>query len=117
MVLTLKEGARKARKHHQCWHCYRSIAPGSMYGYQTNAYDGSVYTLQWHLDCDACATECHRLSGNVYDDDGFPPLRDEWLDSGEYLSECDNWRGLYPHVVARMELTDQLREARTHDQP
>jgi len=111
MVATIANGTRKARVHHQCWHCYRSIAPETVYGYQTNAYDGSVYTLKWHLDCDACAAECHRLSEHVYDDEGFPPLRDEWIDCGEYDNECNNWRGFYPHVVARMELTDQLREA------
>ena len=47
---------------------------------------------------------------SYYDDEGFPPLRDDWCDSGEYENECNNMRGLYPHVVARMELTDQLRK-------
>lgn len=110
MVATIMNGQRKARKHHQCWHCYRSISPGTVYGMQTNVYDGRVYTLKWHIDCDECSMECHRLSEHYYDDEGLPPLRDQWIDSGEYLSECDNWRGFYPHVVARMELSDQLRD-------
>lgn len=49
------------------------------------------------------------MSEHYCDDEGIPPLRDQWIDSGEYRYECDNWRGFYPHVVARMELTDQLR--------
>lgn len=109
MVTNLANGTRRARKHHQCWHCYRDIAPGETYGFQSNVYDGRAYTLKFHLDCEACSSECRRLSGNDYYDEGYPPLRDEWIDNGEYKNECDNWRGFFPHVVARMELTDQLR--------
>lgn len=112
MVTVLLEGTRKARKHHQCWHCYRSIAPGATYGFQNNVCDGSAYTLKWHQDCEAMATEMRKISGHVYDWEGFQPLRDEMCESGEYQSDCNGWRGFYPHVVARMELTDQLREAR-----
>ena len=111
MVKTINQGTRTARKHHQCFECYRSIAPKTAYGFQTNVYDGAVYTLAWHLDCQECAHEYRKIGGMRYDDEGFPPLRDEWCESGEYERECGWWRGLYPHVVARMELTDQLREA------
>lgn len=52
------------------------------------------------------------MTDNNYDWEGFPPLRDDWIDSGEYQIECDKWRVFYPHVIARMELTDQLREDR-----
>jgi hypothetical protein len=41
--------------------------------------------------------------------DGFGPLRDDLIDSGEYLEMLEMFRGRYPHVVCRMELTDQLR--------
>ena len=112
MVTVLVGSTRKARKYHKCWHCYNAIAPSQVYGYQTNVYDGNVYTLKWHLDCEDCAHECRKLSDHNYDWEGFPPLRDDWIDSGEYQNECNNWRGFYPHVVARMELIDQLREAR-----
>lgn len=108
----LQDGTRRARRHHQCFHCYRFIAPGEEYGFQNIACDGSVYTLRWHIDCEECAHECRVAAGNIYGDEGFGPLRDEWCDSGEYQNECDWWRGHYPHVVARMELTDQLWEAR-----
>ena len=112
MVHTLSHGTRKAAKPHQCFHCYLSIAPGESYGYQSNLCDGAFYVLKWHLDCEECAEECRRAAAHDYTDDGWGPLRDDWLDNGEYQRECDAWRGFYPHVVARMELTDQLREAR-----
>ncbi len=109
MVVVLAQGERTARKHHQCFECYRYIAPSERYGFQSNVYDGSAYTLRWHLDCQECALEYRKICGHTYEDEGFPPLRDEWCESGEFDRECDWWRGLYPHVVARMELTDQLR--------
>lgn len=111
MLQSLNRGIRKARKHHRCFHCCRHIAPGETYGFQTNKYD-DVYTIAWHLDCEELASKCSDLSENYYDDEGFQGLRDEWCDNGEYYAECDRWRGYYPHVVARMELSDQLREAR-----
>ena len=114
MVQMLSQGARKAKKRHQCYHCGRDIAPGETYGFQTNKYD-YVYTIAWHLDCEELAAECRLLSEHTYDDEGWQGLRDEWCDSGEYLNECNAWRGRYPHVVARMELSDQLRKARIPD--
>ncbi|RWR28800.1 hypothetical protein D2T31_11850 [Sinirhodobacter populi] len=110
-VQVLMQGTRKARKPHQCFHCYRTIAPGEAYGFQNNVYDNRAYTLRWHLDCEECANETRNVS-DLYGDEGFGPLRDEWCNSGEYDAECNNWRGFFPHVVARMELTDQLRAAR-----
>lgn len=108
----LAAGTRIARKHHQCFECYRYIAPGEKYGFQNNVYDGRAYTLKYHLDCAECASEWRKAGSAYYDDEGYGPLRDEWLEGGEYKSECDNWRGFYPHVVARMELTDQIRGSR-----
>jgi hypothetical protein len=91
------------------------IGIGAVHGHQTNVYDGRVYTLRWHLDCEACAAAYRKEAGLQFDyEDGFPPLRDDWVDGCEYKWECNRWRGLYPHVIARMELTDQLREPTTH---
>lgn len=112
-ITVLSEGTHVARKERQCFHCYRMIASGETYGYQTNKYD-QVYTITYHLDCAACAAECQALA-DPYWDEGWGPLRDEWCDSGDYERECEAWRGHYPHVVARMELTDQLREARRNN--
>lgn len=110
MTITLSCGTRRASKTHRCFHCCRDIAPGQIYGFQTNKYD-YIYTITWHLDCEALASDCRRLHDHYYDDEGWPGLRDEWCDSGEYFNECNAWRGHYPHVIARMELSDQLREA------
>ena len=111
MVQILAEGTRRARKPHQCFHCQRHIQRGETYGFQTNKYD-HVYTIAWHLDCEELAAKYRALSAHDYNEEGWPGLRDEWCDSGEYISECNSWRGHFPHVVARMELSDQLREAR-----
>ncbi len=108
MVQMLNQGIRKARKPHQCFHCYRDIVPGETYGFQTNKYD-HVYTIAWHLDCEELAAKYRDLTGHHYDDEGWQGLRAEWCENGEYYTECDAWRGHYPHVVARMELSDQLR--------
>ena len=110
MTTVLSEGLRIARKRHLCFHCGRDIPPGSRYGFQTCKYD-HVYTLSWHEDCDALSTECLRLYGYDYEDEGYPGLRERWCDSGEYFQELDAWRGFYPHVICRMELTDQLSNA------
>ncbi len=110
MSQTLAQGERRARKPHQCFHCCRYIAPGETYGFQTNKYD-YVYTICWHLDCEALASECRKLADIDGGDEGWPGLREQWCESGEYYRECEAWRGFYPHVVARMELSDQLRGA------
>lgn len=108
MVTIISEGTRRARKPRRCFHCCRDIALGETYGFQTNKYD-HVYTIAWHLDCEALAAECRALADHDYYDEGWPGLREDWCDQGEYFNECSNWRGFYPHVIARMELTDQLR--------
>lgn len=112
MVDQLSHGTRKARKPHQCFDCHREIPIGTEYKYQTNVYEGRVYTICQHIDCADCARQYQSDRGpHYYDDDGVPPMRDDWINSGEYEVNCDAYRGFYPHVIARMELTDQLREA------
>jgi hypothetical protein len=112
MIESLASGTRTARKPHRCFHCCRAIAPGTKYGYQTNKYD-YVYTISWHLDCEKLASEYRELIGQYYDGDGegWRGLREDWCDSGEYHINCDDFRGFYPHVIARLELTDQLWDA------
>lgn len=110
MVTRISCGTRKARKPRQCFDCYREIPIGATYAFQNNIYDGRFYTLFQHVDCAACARKYQMDCGHhYYDDDGCPPLRDDWLNSGAYEENCDAYRGFFPHVVARMELTDQLR--------
>lgn len=111
MIESIGYGIRRARKSHQCFECYRTIEAKTEHHFQTNIYDDRIYTLYSHLDCNECASLYRDDVGWADYDDGYPPLRDEWIDSGEYEKLCAEYRGLYPHVVARMELTDQLHEA------
>jgi hypothetical protein len=107
MVTVIAEGTRTARVRHRCFHCERGIAPGTRYGFQTNKYD-YVYTIAWHLDCEALASQV-RDDCDYLGDEGWEGLRDHWCSSGEYYAMLDEYRGHFPHVIARMELTDQLR--------
>lgn len=113
----LAGGTRRARKHHQCFDCYRSIAPGETYSFQSSVCDGSAYTLRQHLDCRDLATQYRRDVGLEYYayDDGFGPLQDEWADSGEHDALCDQYRGQFPHAVTRMEWADQIADFRMAD--
>lgn len=115
-IQVLAEGTRRARMYHQCFDCYRSIAPGDLYAFQTCKYD-DVYTIAQHLDCRDLAREYRCDVGlTAYDyDDGLPPLADDWRDSGEHDALCDVYRGRYPHVICRFELSDQLAEIRRTD--
>lgn len=110
MTIVLNEGTRTARKSHQCFECYRAIEQGTRYGFQTCKHE-HVYTLSWHLDCHAFGCEWRALTAEIWDDEGYGPLRDSICESGEYEEVLADFRGKYPHVVCRMELTDQLREA------
>lgn len=116
-ITILSEGTRKARKHHQCYECYRSIGPGQVYEYQTCKYD-YVYTLKFHKDCRAASLEycrVNRISPWDFDFGGYPPLADIISDGGEFKTDVDAMRGKFPHVACRLELTEQLAEARLLD--
>lgn len=103
----LQEGNRVARKHHQCYHCGKYVAPGETYSYQNCVADGTAYRIKWHTDCqelfDRWVTDANLHS---YDfDDGYPPLYEAWSDEGgdAMALNCDFYRGRYPAVVARIE--------------
>lgn len=116
-IQVVAEGTRRARKHHQCFDCYRSISPGESYAFQTCIMDDSAYTICQHIDCRDLANEYRHDAGtDIYDyDDGFPPLKDEWGDSGEHDRLCDEYRGQFPHAVCRMEWSDQIADIRLAD--
>jgi len=107
-VTQLTRGQRKVRKPHQCFHCYKMIAPGETANFQTNKGD-YVYTLYTHPDCDALWDAYFKDSGlSPWDyDDGYPPLHDEWIESGEFENLCGVYRGQFPHAVCRLELNEQ----------
>ena len=115
MTREIGRGARRTRKRHQCFQCYRSIPIGTEAAFFTGAMDDYAYTLYSHPDCQEAADD---YFSTAWPDDyweGYPPLRDALMDSGEYEFELARMRGLFPHVVCRMELTEQLHEARHAD--
>lgn len=108
-------GNRRARKPHQCFHCYRTIAKGEYYKYSTCVYD-SIYTLKMHIDCDEFAAK-YMKDTNYSDfyDEGYPPVADlfsDALSSSEREDVCNSYRGHYPHVITRLEHNHQDQEMR-----
>jgi hypothetical protein len=111
-VQRLSETRPVARKHHRCWHCNRMIAPGQRYLRQFLVCDGT-YTLAMHEDCDALWETYWVDIGESYywsHEDGNPPLIEDWRGSGEFQNLCDDYRGLFPHAVTRLEWWDQKVE-------
>ena len=53
MPIELSRSERKARKPHQCYHCYRTIPAADVRDVFTGVEDGRAYTLHSHLDCQA----------------------------------------------------------------
>ena len=100
----------RARKHHRCDYCGRSIAPGERYRRSALKYD-DLYVWMSHLDCDEMALEHHRISNYGYCEDGIGPLYEDT----DLLDNLDYWRGEYPHVVCRLELNIQLSDIRWRD--
>lgn len=52
MPVTLDHGKRRARKAYRCGMCGARINPGDHHAFQTNVYDGRVYTWRDCLACD-----------------------------------------------------------------
>lgn len=107
MVEVICEEHIVARKHHRCFHCHRSIAPGTKHRKST-LKDDHVYTLRFHPDCEALWDQYFAdadLYWADYQYDGYPPIYDDWWESGEFENMCDQYRGLFPHAIARLELT------------
>ena len=51
-----------ARKDHHCDFCWDTILKGEKYRFQTNVFDGDIYTWKNHLRCGEIASEL-----NMYD--------------------------------------------------
>jgi len=96
------------RKHHHCYNCGGTIAPGVIHDKATLKYD-HVYTLRSHIDCQAAADD-YISHGYAPDyDDGVPPLY-EMIENGDGQYDLDAMRGHWPHVVCRIELGWQKSE-------
>lgn len=105
MVEILSDQRVKGRKHHQCYHCYRSIVPGEEHRKETYKNDDHLYSLRFHDDCQALWDRYEKDADLRYYDfyDGYPPMHDHWVDSGEVQELCDQYRGFFPHAVTRIE--------------
>lgn len=111
MVELLSQTTPKAAKSHRCWDCGRWIAKGERHIVNAMVNDGQAYRLRSHMDCHAAALE-YIAEGYPPDyDDGIPPLH-EMIWNGDGQRDLDAMRGHWPHVVCRLELTQQLRDAR-----
>ena len=110
-AILLDSGTRKARKAHQCFHCYRPIRRGEDYSFSTCKGDGRVYTLAMHPDCMTAAYFFIDTILNAHPndwDEGYPPLMDMVCDNdGQY--DIDALRGRFPHVACRLEFCKQKR--------
>jgi hypothetical protein len=109
-VILLDSGTRKARKTHQCFHCYRPIPRGEEYSFSTCKHD-HVYTLAMHTDCLKASDFFLGTTFNAHSfnlDDGYPPLMDMvWDNDGQH--DIDALRGHFPHVACRLEFHAQKR--------
>lgn len=116
-VETISDGNRVARKHHTCFHCSGTIAPGDIHRVGTFKYDDHVYTLRTHHDCDQLWAEYETAAGLSWWDfeEGYPPLIDEWREGGCFDELCSDYRGMFPGPVTRMEYRDQIAEIKWAD--
>ena len=106
------EGIRTARKTHQCFDCYRPIYAGESYKFTVCIHNGAAYTLKQHFDCRDAAVFYRKAAGLHFRDfeDGYPPLADMIDNCGEFEADMALLRGRFPHVVCRMEFTQQIAE-------
>jgi hypothetical protein len=80
MVTTIDSGQRNARKDYRCGLCGTRIHRGDRHAFQTNVYDGRVYT--WR-DCLACDRD--GVLSFVSDWDGG------WSDEGVDYEKAVEW--------------------------
>lgn len=101
------ERRQKARKSHQCFHCYRHVKRGEEYSRQFVVDGGDHWVIKYHLDCDKLSQKFNAETDlyGFYDDDGVPPVYDSITDSGDFGAICDEYRGRFPHAVTRLEYT------------
>ena len=107
-----------ARKNYKCEHCAKLIAAGASHTKVAGKFDGEFYSVRVHSDC-------HQLWGKVFENWGDPydgmPYRfsDVFVESGDPIgsqAELDEWRGLFPHAVCRVEFhLRKFLEDQPHD--
>lgn len=101
------EYARKARKHHHCAICRRSIAPGTEYTVYAGVWQGDFSSAKMHTDCRAVWNDLFSDWGDS-NEGMLHDLLEVFSDSGELWAaqeSLDALRGQYPHAVTRLEFT------------
>ena len=95
----------KARKDHWCDECGRPIRRGTIYTKQVNKDGGDIWTFRAHTDCMELGT-AYRNKHNCWRGHG------DFLPMYELIEphEMNEWRGLFPHAVCRLEFTHQTRD-------
>jgi hypothetical protein len=100
---------RVAAKPHRCYDCMRDIAKGERHRVMVGRHEGHIYTLRSHTDCfDASQHYIADWYPGDYED-GLEPLA-EMIWNGDGQGDLDWLRGYFPHVVCRIELSQQLAD-------
>lgn len=107
----------RGRKSHRCSYCSGTIPAGDPSVVVAQRWDGSFFADRGHVDCVELWNEAYADHSDVYE--GMPIDLAEALggDEGREVlqSEYDAYRGLYPHVVCRLELRLQMEDSRYRD--
>lgn len=107
----------KPTKAHRCEHCQHTIPPGVSHIMETGVWDGEFYTIRAHHDCAALWSEAFDTYGDIYD--GMPHDLCEAIEPDErrdlVQAAYDHYRGLYPHVICRLEYRWQKGDLATRD--
>jgi hypothetical protein len=85
-VLTLENGRRRAGKRHSCGLCLAAIEPGDLHAFQTNVFDGRVYTWRDCLPCDRDG-----VLGYVHDWTGGYDEGVDYEAAAEWAEEAVEW--------------------------
>ena len=101
----VSQSTPKANRPHQCQHCRHIIPKGVRYLRQFCKDGGDVWDFISHEDCHAAALHLFDMDGG-YDDDGITPLIEYENNTGVFP---DYIRGLFPHVICRLEFRKQRR--------
>lgn len=89
-----------ARKSHTCAVCGCSIPKGVKHHYQSGVYDGGIQSWRVHSDC--AEMHWHHNDGRECDDQ----CDDYYL---------DEYRGIWPHAVCRIEYRQEIAERRLRE--
>lgn len=70
----------KAVKPHKCYFCQQEIKKGTTYTVQTNSYDGEIFSLKHHQECNTLAIKlkmydncdeglsCYEFAENIFEE-------------------------------------------------